>query len=356
MSVEKIKFGQLPDGRQAHLYKIKNQNSFEVCVTDFGVNIVSIFVRNRYGERKDVALGFDCLEDYFVNDGMFGATVGRNVNRISNAQFEIDGKTYHVPRNRGKHNIHSDKEHGFHKVLWDAEMIGENAVRFTYVSPDGEQGFPGELKISVLYTVTEGDGLIISYHAVSDQKTLINPSNHNYFNLDGHDGVKIEDTEVQILADYFTPVDPDVIPTGEMRNVAGTPMDFRERKSIGKDLLGQDPQLLIGKGYDHNFVIRDPHCGVRKMAEAFSKRQGILMEVYSDLPGLQFYSGNTIKEICGKGGTIYKERSGFCMEPQYFPNSINTKTFDAPVFDAGETYQATVIYQFALREEMTNDK
>ena len=133
-------------------------------------------------------------------------------------------------------------------------------------------------------------------------------------------------------------------------------MDFRQRKAIGKDLLEQDPQLLIGKGYDHNFVIRDPHCGVRKMAEAFSKRQGILMEVYSDLPGLQFYSGNTIKEICGKGGTIYKERSGFCMEPQYFPNSINTKTFDAPVFDAGETYQATVIYQFALREEMTNDK
>ena len=175
MSVKIEKFGELPDGRTASLYHLKNHRGFEVCVTDFGVNIQSILVRNCRGEKTDVALGFDHLEDYLENNGMFGATVGRNVNRISNAEFQIDGIKYHLAKNRGKHNIHSDKEHGFHKVLWDAEVIDENAVRFSYISPDGEQGFPGELKVSVIYTVTEADGLILSYEAVSSKKNTDQP-------------------------------------------------------------------------------------------------------------------------------------------------------------------------------------
>ena len=354
MSVEKKRFGILPDGRTAGLYKIKNQKGFEVHVTDFGVNIVSLLVKNRNGEKKDVALGFDHLEDYMDNHGMFGATVGRNVNRISNAEFEIDGRTHCLAKNRGRHNIHSDKEHGFHKVLWDAEIIDENAVKFSYVSPDGEQGFPGELKVMVTYTVTEAGGLIISYEAVSDKKTLINLTNHNYFNLGGHESGSIEDTEVKILADEFTPVDEDIIPTGEFRQVEGTPMDFRRRKRIQKDISDDYDQLKYGNGYDHNFVIRSSGCGIRKIAEAYQRQQGILMEVYSDLPGLQFYTGNSICDIQGKGGVIYRKRSGFCMEPQYFPNSINTETFEAPVFDAGEKYHAAVMYQFVLREEKEN--
>lgn len=354
MSVKIEKFGELPDGRIASLYQLKNHQGFEVHVTDFGVNIQSIFVKNCCGQKKDVALGFDHLKDYQENHGMFGATVGRNVNRISNAKFQIDGKEYHLAKNRGKHNIHSDKEHGFHKVLWDAEVIDENAVKFSYISPDGEQGFPGELKVSVVYTITEADGLILSYEAVSDKKTLINLTNHNYFNLGGHESGNIEDTEVRICADEFTPVDEETIPTGEIRKVEGTPMDFREYRTIGRDILNGDNQIRFGKGYDHNFVIRSPHCGIRKAAEAFNRKQGIMMEVYSDLPGLQFYTGNTIKDTVGKGGVIYKERSGFCMEPQYFPNSINTDTFEAPVFEPGEIYHAAVIYQFVSREEKKN--
>lgn len=187
---------------------------------------------------------------------MFGATVGRNVNRISNARFEIDGKEYHVAKNRGKHNIHSDKEHGFHKVLWDSEIIDDHAVKFTYVSPDGEQGFPGTLVTNIIYTVTETNGLIVSYHAVSDKKTLINLTNHNYFNLGGHESGTIENTKVRIYADEFTPINEDTIPTGEIRKVEHTPMDFREWKKIKNDLYAEDEQLEKGKGYDHNFVIR----------------------------------------------------------------------------------------------------
>ena len=334
MGVTKESFGFLEDKREAFLYTIENQNGFAVKVTDFGVNIVSLLVKNKEGNIKDVALGYDTLEEYFENGIMFGATVGRNVNRISNARFEIDGKEYHVAKNRGKHNIHSDKEHGFHKVLWDSEIIDDHAVKFTYVSPDGEQGFPGTLETNIIYTVTETNGLIVSYHAVSDKKTLINLTNHNYFNLGGHESGTIENTKVRIYADEFTPINEDTIPTGEIRKVEHTPMDFREWKKIKNDLYAEDEQLEKGKGYDHNFVIRNKDCGFRKMAEALDEEQGIKMEVYSDLPGLQFYTGNTMKSTKGKGGVIYGKGCGFCMEPHYFPNSINTKEFDAPVFIA----------------------
>ena len=325
MGVTKESFGFLEDKREAFLYTIENQNGFAVKVTDFGVNIVSLLVKNKEGNIKDVALGYDTLEEYFENGIMFGATVGRNVNRISNARFEIDGKEYHVAKNRGKHNIHSDKEHGFHKVLWDSEIIDDHAVKFTYVSPDGEQGFPGTLVTNIIYTVTETNGLIVSYHAVSDKKTLINLTNHNYFNLGGHESGTIENTKVRIY--------------------------FREWKKIKNDLYAEDEQLEKGKGYDHNFVIRNKDCGFRKMAEALDEEQGIKMEVYSDLPGLQFYTGNTMKSTKGKGGVIYGKGCGFCMEPHYFPNSINTKEFDAPVFDAGEVYQTVTMYQFVTKED-----
>ena len=325
MGVTKESFGFLEDKREAFLYTIENQNGFAVKVTDFGVNIVSLLVKNKEGNIKDVALGYDTLEEYFENGIMFGATVGRNVNRISNARFEIDGKEYHVAKN--------------------------HAVKFTYVSPDGEQGFPGTLVTNIIYTVTETNGLIVSYHAVSDKKTLINLTNHNYFNLGGHESGTIENTKVRIYADEFTPINEDTIPTGEIRKVEHTPMDFREWKKIKNDLYAEDEQLEKGKGYDHNFVIRNKDCGFRKMAEALDEEQGIKMEVYSDLPGLQFYTGNTMKSTKGKGGVIYGKGCGFCMEPHYFPNSINTKEFDAPVFDAGEVYQTVTMYQFVTKED-----
>jgi len=334
MSVTKEIFGKLLDGRIASVYTIKNESGFSVKITDYGVNIISIWVRNKYKILKDVALGYDTLEEYFDNYMMLGATVGRNVNRISNGKFEIDGNEYKVVQNRGKHNIHSDKDKGFHKVLWNSEIIDENAVKFSYISPDGECGFPGELKVSIIYTVTKSNGLMISYHAISNKKTLINVTNHNYFNLGGHDSGIIDNTKVRIFAEEYTPVDEDIIPTGEIKKVEGSKMDFRKLREIGQE------------SYDYNYVISNQHCGLRKIAEAHNDSQGISMEVYSDLPGMQFYTGNTMRTETAKEGAIYSKRCGFCMEPQYYPNSVNTKGFEKPIFKKNEEYKTTTIYQF----------
>ena len=334
MSVTKKYFGSLFDGRKAYIYTIKNEQGFSVKVTDFGVNIISILVKNKEGIFKDVALGYDTLEEYFDNSMMLGATVGPNVNRISNARFEIDGIEYKVAKNRGNHNIHSDKEKGFHKVLWDSEIIDENAVKFSYTSPDGENGFPGNLNITIIYTVTKSNGLIISYYGVSDKKTVINVTNHNYFNLGGHDSGIIDNTQVRIIAQEYTPIDEDIIPTGEIKKVENTDMDFRQIRKIGN------------KSYDHNFVISNQNSGIRKIAEAYNQTEAIYMEVYSDLPGMQFYTGNTMKTQKAKDGVLYSERCGFCMEPQYYPNSVNIDGFEKPIFEKGEEYKTTTIYEF----------
>lgn len=343
-------FGKLPDGREAQLFHLENKNGTAVEVTNFGVNIVSTIF-----DGTEVTLGYDSLDGYEDNHPMLGATIGRNVNRISNAAFDIDGTTYHLDKNRGKHNIHSDKEHGFHKVLWDYQVVDENAVVFTYVSPHGEQGFPGTLKVSILYTLTDSDGLMVSYCGVSDQKTLINITNHNYFNLDGHNSGSILNTKVKIYADAYTPVDEETIPTGEIRKVEHSAMDFRNWKTIEKGLDEGDTQLDFSGGYDHNFVINHQNIGIRKVAEAVGSKSNIRMELYSDLPGLQFYSGNSLQEPQGKTNTHYEKYSGFCMEPQFYPNSVNTPEFDAPIFDKGEIYKTTTIYQFTKWEEHENE-
>ncbi|MDO5147190.1 MAG: aldose epimerase family protein [Eubacteriales bacterium] len=339
MSVTNESFGTLPDGRDVRLLTLRNKHGFTVQVTNFGVNIVSILVKNRQGNFIDVSLGYDNLEQYTDNYPMFGATVGRNVNRISNAQFTLDGHQYHLVKNRGRHNIHSHKEHGFHKVLWDVEISGENAVKFSYTSPDGENGFPGEVRFSIVYTVTEGDGLLISYCGVPDRTTILNVTNHNYFNLSGHDSGTINKTQVRINADMYTPVDADVIPTGEIRPLAGSALDFCNWKEIGETIA------------DHNYVIRNQHSGMRKIAEARERSSGIWMELYSDLPGMQFYTSDSLKDCTGKGHTVYRKRNGFCMEPHYYPDSVNIPAFETPVFDEHHSYQTSTLYQFIIWEK-----
>lgn len=346
MGIQKDLFGITKEGKEAYLFTLENSKGMKIQITNYGAILVSLFVKNKLGELKDVVLGYDKLEDYFSNDLMFGATVGRNVNRIENAEFKIDGITYHLVKNKNNHNIHSDKEAGFHKVLWDYNIVNDNAVRFYYKSFDGEQGFPGNLDISVTYSLSEANGLIISYRGISDKKTLINLTNHTYFNLNGHDSGDILDTMVTIDADYYTPIREEIIPTGEIAPVKETPMDFRNMKLIGKEIDSDCEQIKLAQGYDHNFALNNQDIGIRKIAEAFSKTSGIAMEVYSDQLGLQFYAGNTMKETVGKGGAIYKKRGGFCMEPQFYPNSINIKSFKSPVFDKGEEYKTTTIYQF----------
>lgn len=346
MGIRKEVFGQMADGRQAILFTMRNAKGMEASVTNYGAILVSLLVEDKAGSFRDVVLGYDRLEDYFDNHPMFGATVGRNVNRIRNARFQIDGQRYQLAKNRGRHNIHSDKEHGFHKVLWEYEITDENEVCFHYVSPDGEQGFPGTLNVTAYYKLTQENGLILSYRAVSDKKTLINMTNHTYFNLAGHEYGDILDTEVSICADWYTPVDEDIIPTGEYLQVKGTPMDLTKPVKIRDAMIQEYPQIQLVGGYDHNFVIRNTHTGLRKMATAADPLYGIRLEVYSDLPGLQFYTGNSLKEVIGKKGAVYGKWGGFCMEPHYFPNSINTLGFETPVFDKDEEYGATILYQF----------
>lgn len=347
MSVTRKRYGTLKDGREAFIFTILNSNGTSASITNYGAVLVSLLVKNKGGNFKDVVLGYDTLEDYLDNHPMFGATVGRNTNRISNAEFVLDGTVYHLVKNRGCHNIHSDKENGFHKVLWNYEITGDNSVKLSYTSKDGEQGFPGKLDVSITYQLTEGDGFIISYRAISDKRTLVNMTNHSYFNLAGHESGSVIDTEIMIQADAYTPVDEDIIPTGEICPVQGTPMDFNKHKRLDQVMQENHKQLELASGFDHNFVIKNPHSGVRKMAEAVNHVTGIRMEVYSDLPGMQFYTGNSLKESLGKGGVIYSRWSGFCMEPQYFPNSINTKGFEAPIINKNEEYKSTTIYQFS---------
>lgn len=347
MSVTRKNYGIIKDGGEAFLFTILNSKGTSASVTNYGAVLVNLLIKSKEGEIRDVVLGYDTLEGYMDNHPMFGATVGRNANRISNAEFALDGEVYHLVKNRGCHNIHSDKEIGFHKVLWNYEITGENSVKLSYTSVDGEQGFPGKLDVSITYQLTEGDGLIISYHAVSDKRTLVNITNHSYFNLAGHESGSIMDTEVMIQVDAYTPVDGDIIPTGEICPVRGTPMDFNKHKRLDHAMEADYNQLKLTGGFDHNFVIRNPHTGVRKMAEAVNHITGIRMEVYSDLPGMQFYTGNSLKESLGKEGIIYSKGSGFCMEPQYFPNSINTEGFEVPIINENEEYKSTTIYQFS---------
>lgn len=355
MGVEKKRFGYLRDGREAFLYTIRNEAGMTAVVSDFGAVLVSLLVPDKDGRLIDVVLGYDELEKYEHNFDMLGATVGRNVNRIEKGTFEIDGVRYQLEINENDNNIHSSMEHGFHKVLWQAESLSDDSVTLTYYSPDGENGFPGNLDIALTYTLTENGALILSYYGKSDKKTLINLTNHSYFNLAGPDLESgtlpdIFNTVVWINADQFTPVRKGTIPTGELRDVTGTPMDFRIPKPIGQDVHADYEQLKLVYGYDHNYVLNGAQRGVRKAAFAKNPENGIKMTVYTDLPGLQFYGANTTRDIIGKGSVLITKNKGFCMESHYYPNSINIPHFPQPVFDKNAEYKTTTIYQFTAEQ------
>lgn len=343
MSVLIKSFGKTKDEKEISLYTIKNDNGMEASVTNLGAILVTLIVPDKSGEVKDVVLGYDKGEDYLTNPCFFGATIGRSANRIAGAQFVIDGVTYRLKVNDNENNLHSDADLGYHKQLWDAEP-SDNAVKFTYFSPDKEMGFPGNLKISVTYTLTEDNALELCYDGISDKKTLINMTNHTYFNLSGHDAKSILDTRVVLHASHYTPIVPGAIPTGEIAPVAGTPMDFTAAKTVGEEIDTDWAQLTMVNGYDHNFVIDHYDGTLRKIAEA--SVSGRVMEVYTDLPGVQFYTGNGTQMLTGKGGAVYGPRNAFCLETQYYPNSINQEGFQKPEFDAGERYQTKTVYRF----------
>ena len=296
----------------------------KAAVSNFGAILVQLIVPDKKGGVRDVVLGFDSVAGYEGNDCFFGSTIGRNANRIGGAEFELDGTTVHLAANENGNNLHTDFDHGFHKAVWNAELLEEeNAVRFFYRSPDGENGFPGNLDIKVTYTLQEDNAIRIDYDGVSDKKTVINVTNHSYFNLNGHDSGSICDERVMIQADAFTELGAGSIPTGRILQVEGTPMDFRSGKRVGDEIDADFGQLTLT-----------------------GDASGIVMDAYTDLPGVQFYAGNFITPQKGKDGVSYGNRQALCLEMQYFPDSIHHPEFPQPVFEAGQKVHTTTIYKF----------
>ena len=345
--MEKRAFGTMKDGREATLYTIGNSKGMKAELLDYGATIVSLYVKGKDGKEYDVSLGYDNVTEYENGGCFFGATVGRNANRIADARITIDGATYDLGANDNENNLHSGDK-GTSKVLWDAKDEKDNAITFVYVSKDLEQGFPGTATMEVTYTVTEENELKIAYHCTTDKKTVMNMTNHCYFNLNGQASGTVYTQQLQILASGYTPVkDGKAIPTGEVAPVEGTPFDFRESKAIGRDIEYPDTQLGYGTGYDHNFAIDKKTDGVELCAVVKAPESGITMEVLTDLPGVQLYTGNFIQGVRGKKGFVYPKRGAFCLETQYYPNAVNEPNFEMPLLEPGQAYESVTIYKFS---------
>ena len=353
MAVQVQSFGKTENGVEVTSYTITNGNGTECSFIDLGAAWVTMKVRDKNGTFADVVIGYDNAEAYYHNPTSCGECVGRNANRIGGAAFELEGVRYQLAKNNNDNNLHSGPDkwvtHLFQGSLPDGAE--GNSVRFIKFSPDGEQGFPGNLEFTVTYTLTEEDALKISYEASADRTTVINPTNHAYFNLAGNGNGDILQQEVWINADAFTPADQYSIPTGEIRPVAGTPFDFTTMKKIGTDIDADYDQLQFARGYDHNFALNDQGTGLRHAATLLDSASGRQMDVYTDLPGMQFYTGNGLKNTYpGKDGADYLPRTGVCFETQYYPDAVNKADWQKPVFKKGETYRSETVYSFSVKK------
>ncbi|MEY8331929.1 aldose epimerase family protein [Lachnospiraceae bacterium 47-T17] len=345
----KESFGRTNEGAEVTKYTLKNAGGMEVELISLGAAMRAIRVPDRDGKVRDVILGYDTPADYQNIRGYLGMVIGRNGNRIKDARVTIDGVTYELEANNNENNLHSGRD-GFHSVVWEEAEADDSHVVFTHTSPDGAQGFPGEMKVTMSYTLTDAGEVILNYKATTDKKTVANFTNHTYFNLDGHESGSMEGQELQILASNYTPVvDEKAIPTGEIAPVADTPMDFREMTAIGARIGADFDQLKYVGGYDHNYVLDDADGTLRLVIRAKSKVSGIGMDVYTTCPGVQFYAGNRVGGQTGKGGVTYNDRQGFCLETQYFPNSVNDTNFEQPFLAPGETYESTTKYCFFVK-------
>jgi aldose 1-epimerase len=345
-------FGKLPDGREVHQYTLINKAGMAAEIINYGATVTALRVPDKKGKTEDVVLGFDSLQGYIDGTAYLGAIVGRYGNRIGKGHFQLDEKAYQLTINDGENHLHGGKI-GFNKVLWDAKILpdtDEPSLRLQYISPDGEEGYPGTVKLQVTYTLTGQNELRIDYDGTTDKPTILNPTHHSYFNLSGSFTNTILGHQLMIDADGITPVDEGLIPTGEIANVAGTPMDFRSPSAIGSRINDPDPQLMLGKGYDHNWVLNKPAGKLTKAAELYEPASGRLMTVFTDQPGLQFYSGNFLDGTAkGKGGIAYQHRTGLCLEAQAFPDTPNKPQFGSVTLRPGQVYRQTTIYQFLTR-------
>lgn len=349
MSITKRFYGNTLEGTEVDIYTLSNSKHVTVEITNFGGIIVNLLVPDKSGKIDDITLGYDNLDGYLKNGPYFGALIGRHGNRIENAVFELNGKEYQLYKNDGENHLHGGLK-GFDKVVWQAHIIKQGqdeCLQLTYRSVDGEENYPGNLDVKVIYTLTEDNELKIEYFAVSDKDTVVNLTNHAYFNLSGHSSGDALKHQLKINADKFTIINDQCIPTGEIREVKGTPMDFTKMTTIGPGLLSDDEQISYGKGYDHNWVLNATGKEPELAAELYDPSCGRKMQVYTTKPGIQFYSGNFLdgQSIC-KGGTIYNQRAGLCLETQYFPNALKHKHFPSPVLKAGDQYNHTTIYKF----------
>ena len=328
-----------------YVYTLSNAGGMQAKIINFGANLISLLVPDRNGNLEDVVLGYDKLDDYYGNSSFFGATIGPSANRIAGACFEIDGQRYQIDANDGENNLHSHIAEGYHKRVWDVTET-ENGLVLSVEGKDGEMGFPGNKKVTVTFSLSDDNALKLSYHVTADANTIVNMTNHTYFNLAGHKAGRIEDHLLKINASHYTPVVPGAIPTGKIAPVEGTPMDFTKMKPIGQDINADCEQLKIGQGYDHNFVIDGADGTLREIAEAEDPKSGRKMKVFTDLPGVQFYAGNCIGEETGKENTAYGPRKGFCLETQFYPDNIHHPNFPQAVFGPGKDYDSVTIYQF----------
>jgi len=340
-------FEETIDGKPVHLFYLKNKNGAEAAITNFGGRLVSLRVPDRQGKMTDVVVGFNSLKDYQRAGSFYGASIGRYGNRIARGTFTLAGNTYTLPINNGKNTLHGGKA-GFDSHIWDAKMLNGQSVQLSLISPDGDQGFPGKMNVKVTYTLQDNNSLKISYEATTDKPTVVNLTNHTYWNLNGCGSGSILNHTLQISADKFTPVDRTLIPTGQLPLVAGTPFDFRKPNTIGARINNANEQLKNGKGYDHNFVL-NPHDMNIPVATATGDKSGIIMQVYTQEPGLQFYSGNFMKGAnTVKGGGSDGYRNGFCLETQHFPDSPNRPNFPSTELKPGQVYKTETIYKFTV--------
>jgi len=347
--MQKQSFGKTEDGQQTDLYILTNKNGMEAAITNYGGTVVFLKVPDRNGKFEDVVLGYDKLDDYAAGKAYFGAIIGRYANRIAHAKFTLDGATYTLAKNDGENHLHG----GFNKRVWtakDASSGSGQALELTYLSKDGEEGFPGNLSVTVVYTLTDQNELKIDYSATTDKDTVLNLTNHCYFNLAGQGNGDIVQHQLMIRADRFTSVDASLIPTGELRSVKGTPFDFTNATVIGARIDQDDPQLKLGRGYDHNWVLNSGTAGSLSLAaQAYEPRSGRVLEVWTTEPGLQFYTGNFLDGIRGKAGKVYNRRYAFCLETQHFPDSPNHPDFPSTVLKPGQRYRSTSVYKFSTK-------
>lgn len=348
MSVNVSVFGKLSDGRIINKYTIQNKNNVSVSVITYGATLTEIWAPDKKGEYKDILVGFDDIEGFVERTDYQGVIVGPYANRIGNAMFSIDGNQYNLVANeKGTTCLHSNGE--FNTAVWDAKIIDDSSVAFSYTSPDGLNGFPGNMNVCVKYSLSDENELKLEYFAVSDKKTIINLTNHAYFNLGGYDSGTILNHKITLNANNYTPVDAFSIPTGEIANVENTPFDLRNANIIGEMIDTDCDQLTYTGGYDHNFCINGYNESVIKAAEVTDPESGRTLEVFTDLPGVQFYAGNFLKGVIGKSGIPMVKRSGFCLETQFYPDTPNHNNFPQCTFDAGKPFNSTTIFKFSVK-------